>query len=173
MAGVVVWFTGRPSAGKSTLARRVAERLRDTGAAVALLDGDEVRAALSPAPGYDDEARDAFYATLAALAALLSRQGLLVLVPATAHLRAYRERARALCERYLEVYVDVSAEEARARDSKGLYARAAAGEIRQLPSADSAYEPPLAAELRVTSGKDASAVEAVVELIDACAHKLR
>ena len=88
--GVVVWLTGLPSSGKSTLARRVAATLRAAGRAVALLDGDEVRACLVPSPGYDDAGRGAFYATLARLAALLAHQGLVVLVPATAHRAEYR-----------------------------------------------------------------------------------
>lgn len=143
--GVVVWFTGLPSSGKSTLAAKVAAAL--TGkASVVTLDGDEVRAALHPAPGYDDEARAAFYESLAHLAALTARQGHVVLVPATAHRRLFRERARALAPSFLEVFVDTPTDECRRRDAKGLYAR---GEAR-LPGSGVAYEPPMSAEVVAT-----------------------
>lgn len=162
MSGVVVWLTGLPSSGKSTLARRVAERLRPQGPAV-VLDGDEVRAALVPAPGYDESGRDAFYETLARLAALLAGQGAVVLVPATAHRRAFRERARALAPRFLEVFVDTPEAECRRRDAKGLFARAPPG----LPGAGVDYEAPLRPDLVVTP-EDATPEERVAAAVRAC-----
>jgi adenylylsulfate kinase len=151
--GTVVWLTGLPSSGKSTLAAKIADALRARGESVLLLDGDEVRAALSPRPGYDDDARDAFYATLAQLAALSARQGLTVLVPATANRRRYRERARALAPgRFVEVFVDTDLATCRARDAKGLYAAARAGGT--LPGAGAGYEPPERAEVVVRPGED-------------------
>ncbi|HEV8244504.1 MAG TPA: adenylyl-sulfate kinase, partial [Polyangiaceae bacterium] len=114
-AGAVVWFTGRPAAGKSTLAISAATKLRERGLALALLDGDEVRSLLVPRPGYDEPERDAFYATLAGLAALLANQGLVVLVAATAHRKSYRDRARRLAPRFVEVHVDVPLQECQGR----------------------------------------------------------
>ena len=83
--GAVVWFTGLPGAGKSTLAADLAARLRAEGTIAAVLDSDEVRAALVPRPGHDEAARDAFYRSLAGLAGLLARHffqgsGLILLV---------------------------------------------------------------------------------------------
>lgn len=153
MSGVVVWFTGLPSSGKSTLAAEIAARR--PGAVT--LDGDQVRAALRPQPGYGEAARADFYETLARLAGLLAGQGHLVLVPATAHLRAFRERARALAPRFVEVFVDTPPEACRRRDAKGLYARDEAA----LPGAGVAYEPPGAAEVTVRPG-DADAVERIL-----------
>ncbi|HWN69521.1 MAG TPA: adenylyl-sulfate kinase, partial [Haliangium sp.] len=66
-SGVVIWLTGRPAAGKSTLASAVRARLAELGRAACVLDGDRVRDALVPAPGYDDEGRLAFYTTLGRL----------------------------------------------------------------------------------------------------------
>jgi adenylylsulfate kinase len=160
-AGVVVWITGLPSAGKSTLAALLARRLREAGATPCVLDGDEVRRAIVPAPGYTPEARDAFYATLARLAALLAAQGLVVVVPATAHRAAYRAEARAIAPAFIEVYVAVDADECRRRDAKGLYAASTAG----LPGGDVAYEPPDAAEVIAQGGHDAAAVERVLALL--------
>ncbi|HEU4532908.1 MAG TPA: adenylyl-sulfate kinase, partial [Polyangiaceae bacterium] len=119
--GVVVWVTGLPASGKSTFGRALVEALKAEGRAACLLDGDEVRAALEPKPGYDDAGRDAFYGTLASLASLLSHQGLAVVVAATAHRRAYRERCREIAPAFVEVFVDVPLGECRRRDDKGLY----------------------------------------------------
>jgi adenylylsulfate kinase len=143
--GTIVWLTGLPSSGKSTLAARVADALRVRGReAVVVLDGDAVRAAIEPPHGYDDASRDALYETLARLAALLASQGLDVLVPATARKRAHRARARALAPAgFVEVFVDTSAERCRERDAKGLYARADHGEgAATLPGVGADYEAP-------------------------------
>ena len=159
--GVVVWLTGRPSAGKSTLASAACARLGALGCAACVLDGDAVRAALVPAPGYDDDARQAFYATLARLAAYLAGQGLVVLVPATAHRRAFREQARALAPAFIEVYVSAPSDVCAARDAKGLYAGARAGAVAGLPGADAAYEEPAAPDVVATGGHDHDAIERI------------
>ncbi len=164
-AGAVVWITGLPSSGKSTLAGRLGERLREGGHPSCMLDGDEVRAALVPSPGYTDEARDAFYATLARLAALLATQGLVVVVPATAHKAAYRADARRLAPRFVEVHVAVPAEECRRRDAKGLYASTEAGRASGLPGADLAYEPPLDPEVVAAGGHDDEAIRRILALL--------
>lgn len=164
----VVWLTGLPSSGKSTLARRVTEQLRERGQACCVLDGDELRDALCPRPGYDPAARDDFYATLANLAALLEAQGLIVLVAATAHRRTYRERARARAARFLEVWLDVPLDECRRRDAKGLYAAAARGGAEHLPGAAESYEPPASAELIVRGAEPDSVEELVARLTGSC-----
>ncbi|MBI1353338.1 MAG: adenylyl-sulfate kinase [Acidobacteria bacterium] len=148
--GAVVWFTGLPSSGKSTLARAVQARLREISRPACLLDGDEVRDCLRPPPGYDAAGRDAFYESLARLAALLAGQGLLVLAPATAHRRAYVERARRLAPAFLEVFVDTPLEECERRDAKGLYARARRGEIPHFPGVGEPFEAPEAPDFTVT-----------------------
>ncbi len=162
MNGVVVWVTGLPASGKSTLARRAAERLRAAGIRPCLLDGDELRAAVFPSLGYDEAARDVFYEAVAQLAALLARQGLCVLVAATAQRRRWRLRARELAPRFVEVYVDVPATVCAERDPKGLYRAAAAGAAPELPGATSAYEPPLSPDVVAHGGEDEAALAAIV-----------
>lgn len=162
MSGAVVWLTGLPSSGKSTLAQRLLLRLRGAGRPAALLDGDEVRAALVPRPGYTSTERDSFYATLAQLAALLARQGLIAIVAATANRRAYRDQARVLAPRFIEVYLDVTAEVCRQRDAKGLYARAAEGAAPDLPGAGAGYEPSAAPEVVARGGEDGIALEEIL-----------
>ncbi len=146
--GVVVWLTGLPSSGKSWLARRTAEVLGPGRCVV--LDGDEVRASLVPTPGYDEAGREAFYGTLARMAALLARQGQVVLVPATAHRQKFRDDARAQAPRFLEVYVDTPLAECRRRDVKGLYA----ANPGALPGVGETFEAPLQPDLVVRPGDE-------------------
>jgi adenylylsulfate kinase len=162
VSGAVAWFTGLPSSGKSTLAERARARLVAAGVPAVLLDGDEVRRALIPAPGYTTAERDAFYETLARLAALLASQGFTVLVAATAHRRAHRARARALTPRFVEVHVEATPAECAARDSKGLWAEAGAGKAPFLPGAGVTYEPPESPEVLARGGLDDAALEAVL-----------
>lgn len=163
--GVVVWLTGRPAAGKSTLAGTVQERLREAGVQACMLDSDEVRAAMVPPPGYDDTAREQLYTTLGRLAAYLARQGLVVLVPATAHRRRFRAAAREAAPAFIEVYVSAPSEECAQRDIKGLYRAARAGEVHALPGLDMAYEEPEAPDITARGGHDAAAAERLADML--------
>jgi adenylylsulfate kinase len=162
--GAVIWITGLPSAGKSALAERAFRRFVDAQRPSVLLDGDAVRAAMRPPPGYDDEARAHFYETLGNLAAMLARQGHVVLVPATAHLRVFRAKARAIAPRFFEVYVSTTAEQSAARDAKGLYAAAREGKVSGLPGFDVPYEPPEAPDVIARGGHDEDAVQKILGL---------
>lgn len=162
MSGCVVWITGRPSAGKSTFAERVRPLIAEQIGPCALLDGDAVRARLVPKPGYSDAERDAFYATLAGLAALLAEQGLVVLVPATAHRAEFRDRARQFAPRFLEVFVDTPAEVCAQRDSKGLYAKSQRGEVTHLPGRGESYQDPTQPDVVASGGKDEAAYAALI-----------
>jgi adenylylsulfate kinase len=163
--GSVVWLTGLPSSGKSLLATRVFELLSQQNVPSCVLDGDEVRAALSPAPGYDEQGRRSFYATLGQLAALLAGQGLVVLVPATANRRAFRDAARDAAPHFVEVFVDVPLDVCRSRDAKGLYEKAQAGEVADMPGADANYETPSAPDVIAAGGEDAAARERIVAIV--------
>lgn len=161
--GAVVWFTGLPASGKTTLARRVqAQLVRDARPAV-LLDSDELREVLE-APSYAPGDRDRFYRALAGLAVLLARQGTLVLVAATAPHRVDRDRARQALAgdpagaAFVEVWIKTPLAACEARDPKGLYARARRGEARELPGVGVAYEAPQAAEVVVEPGGEDAAV---------------
>jgi adenylylsulfate kinase len=167
VTGAVVWITGLPSAGKSTLAVRLAGRLRAEGIPVLLLDGDEVRRALHPAPGFSPEERTAFYGTLARLAALAAGQGTVAVVAATSSRRAHRDEARRLWPGLLEVFVDVPLEVCERRDARGLYAKARRGEAPEFPGVGEPFEPPDAPDVLATGGEDPAAVDEVLRRLRA------
>lgn len=161
MTGAVVWFTGLPSSGKTTLARAVEQRLAQERISHCLLDGDEMRSVLAPRLGYSDEERSDFYATLGRLAGALAWQGLVVLVPATAHRREYRQYAREHAPQFVEVWLATPLGECQTRDSKGLYASATMAP-GHLPGVDVAYQEPDQPDLVAAGGEDALAVERIV-----------
>lgn len=130
-----------------------------------MLDGDAVRAAIVPAHGYSSEGRAAFYATLAQLAAMLCSQGLVVVVAATANRTAYRSQARSLAPSFLEVYVDTPATECERRDDKGLYARARAAEIDDMPGWSEAFEEPPNPDVVAHGGLDRVALTRIVDCV--------
>jgi adenylylsulfate kinase len=165
-----VWFTGLPSSGKTTLARGVQGHFARTGRASVVLDGDEVRDVVGE-HGYGAEDRERFYGALAGLAALIAKQGIVVLVAATAPLRADRDRARALMTdgAFIEVWVSTRLEDCEARDPKGLYAQARRDAANQLPGVGADYEPPLAPEVIADGGFDDAATAAIeCQLDQAC-----
>lgn len=145
----VLWFTGRPASGKSTLAVAVQERLCKRGLTVVELDADEVRTRLWPDLGYTPEARDTNTARLAWLASLLARNGVYVLIAAVAPLRQYRDRARAMNPHFAEIYVKASLEECKRRDPKGLYAKGERGEVSNIAGWHMPYEEPLNPEASI------------------------
>jgi len=147
--GVVIWFTGIPGSGKSTIAGAVEQRLRARGLDVENLDADEVRANLSPNLGFTPEARDENTKRLAWLASLLSKYGVNVLIAAVAPLRYHRDRARMWCEKFVEVFVDCPLEVCQERDPKGLYARAARGEVNDIAGMHMPYEAPANPEVHL------------------------
>ena len=150
--GLVLWITGLPSSGKSTLAAILARRLSERGCRVEILDADSLRTVLTPRPSYTEEERDWFYEVLGFLAELLARNGITVLVAATAHRRAYRDSARRRISRFAEVYLRCPIEVCRRRDVKGLYEKARQGVIRTLPGEQVPFESPEAPEAEVDTG---------------------
>ena len=169
--GVTVWFTGLPSAGKTTIANLVGGRLAERGRPVEVLDGDVVRTHLSRGLGFSKADRDENIRRIGYVAGLLTGHGVTVLVSAISPYRAVRDEIRAAVERvggFVEVHVAADLATCRARDVKGLYARQARGELRGLTGVDDPYEPPLAPELVLdTAGEPPEASAArVLALLD-------
>jgi adenylyl-sulfate kinase len=161
-----VWFTGLSGAGKTTIAHALGERLTAQGLANRLLDGDELRGTLSTDLGFSPADRTEQVRRTAHLARILGASGVIPLVALVSPLRADRAQARALHApgRFIEVHVATSLAVCEARDTKGLYARAREGEIRDLTGVGQDYEPPLTPEL-VIDGSDEIPVSAAVEVV--------
>lgn len=147
--GFALWLTGLPSSGKTTLAHALKRLLASRGLSALVLDSDELRQRLTPNPTYSPEERDWFYGVVAYLAGLLARNGVNVLIAATAPRSQYRQAARRQITHFAEVYVECSPEVCRMRDPKGLWRRVDEGEISGLPGADAPYEVPPSPEAQV------------------------
>lgn len=163
--GWVIWVTGLPSSGKSTLARGLAERLKGLGIRVEVLESDELRRVLTPSPSYSEEERRWFYGVLVYIASLLARNGVNVIIDATGNRRIYRDLARRRFKRFVEVYARCPLEVCMKRDVKGLYKRALEGRITTLPGLQRPYEEPTNPEITVDTDRlsPEKAVEAVLE----------
>jgi adenylylsulfate kinase len=168
--GSTIWLTGLPSAGKSTIARALAVRLRAEGRQVELLDGDELRSHLTADLGFSRADRDANVRRVGYVARLLARNGVTVLVPVIAPYAAARAQVRADHDAdgsvFVEVHVATPLDVCAVRDVKGLYAKQRAGELSGLTGVDDPYEVPAAPELRLDTeesvAESASRVHAVL-----------
>ena len=145
--GVVIWFTGLSGSGKTTIAHLVEDKLLAAGVPVEILDGDVVRENLSKGLGFSKEDRDTNIRRIAFVAHLLQRNGTFVITAAISPYRAVREEARAMCKDFVEVFADAPLEVCEERDTKGLYAKARAGEIKGFTGIDDPYEPPAGPEV--------------------------
>ena len=152
--GFTLWFTGLSGAGKSTLSERVFEKLKQAGAKVELLDGDEVRTHLSKGLGFSKEDRDTNVQRLGFVCQLLSRNGVIAIVAAISPYRETRNQVRAKIENFVEIYVHCPIEVLAERDVKGLYKRALAGEIANFTGVNDPYEAPTSPEVTVDSSKE-------------------
>lgn len=152
-SGCVVWMTGLPGAGKTTIAERLAEILRDRGRRVEIMDGDEIRRGLSADLGFSKEDRSRHADRVGFVSKLLSRNGVVVLVALISPYREFRARVREDIPEFVEVYVDAPLEVCIARDPKGLYAKALAGEISDLTGIQDPYEAPESPEVRVSTDR--------------------
>jgi adenylyl-sulfate kinase len=149
-----LWFTGLPASGKTTLAERVRNALLERGMKVELLDGDAVRQNLSKGLGYSKEDRDTNIRRIGFVCHLLTRNGVVAIAAAISPYRAVREENRRLIGRFVEVYCKCDLETLKARDTKGLYARALRGEIENFTGVSDPYEPPEQAEITIDTAKD-------------------
>lgn len=147
--GVCVWFTGLSGAGKSTTAEILTVLLLEHGRQVTVLDGDVVRTHLSQGLGFSKEDRDINIRRIGWVASAITHHGGLVLCAAVSPYRATRNDVRNMvgADRFVEVFVDTPLETCEQRDTKGMYAKARLGEIKNFTGIDDPYEPPQHAEL--------------------------
>jgi bifunctional enzyme CysN/CysC len=161
----VVWFTGLSGSGKSAIANTVEKQLHALGRHTYLLDGDNVRHGLSKNLGFTDADRVENIRRVAEVCRLMVDAGLIVLVSFISPFRAERRLARSLVEadEFLEIFVDTPLEVAEARDPKGLYRKARAGQLKNFTGVDSPYERPEHPELHIDTTQ--TSIEAGARLV--------
>jgi adenylylsulfate kinase len=155
----VLWFTGLSGAGKSTLAHAVEEQLHQLGCRTFVLDGDNVRHGLSSNLGFSEDDRRENIRRIGEAAKLMMEAGVIAMTAFISPFRADREAVRNLMPHgdFFEVYCKAALETCEARDVKGLYKKARAGEIKNYTGIDSPYEAPEKSELVVDT--DALSIE--------------
>ena len=162
----VLWLTGLSGAGKSSIANAVEKKLHKAGYHTYILDGDNVRHGLNRDLGFKEEDRVENIRRVAEVAHLMVDAGLIVITSFISPFRADRAMARSLFaeEEFLEIFIDTPLAVAEARDTKGLYAKARRGELKNFTGIDSAYEIPQQPELRITT-TDSTIEEAAEQII--------
>ena len=153
-SGGILWLTGLSGAGKSTIAFELERRLVYRGYRAFVLDGDNLRRGISADLGFSPRDRAENVRRVGEVAALFAEAGLIAITAFISPYRADRDRVRAAhagC--FHEIFINAPLEVCEARDVKGLYARARAGEIQQFTGISAPYEPPPAPELEIPSGE--------------------
>ena len=168
-SGGVLWLTGLSGSGKSTIAYAAEAALVEAGAWATVLDGDHVRTGLCGDLGFSPEDRAENLRRVAQVARLMAETGLIVLACFVSPTRDVRARAREIIgpERFREVHLATSLATCEARDPKGLYAKARAGEIPQFTGISAPYEAPEDPELRIPDGTSvADAVQELMQMVE-------
>lgn len=141
-AGFVVWFTGLPSSGKTTVANALMPKLQARGINIERLDGDTVRESLCAGLGFSKEDRDTYIERVTFVAKLLSRNNVGVLASFISPYEAKRAWVRDEVTNFIEVHVSAPVDVCEARDVKGFYVKARAGEVKDFTGISAPYEEP-------------------------------
>ncbi|RKX51929.1 MAG: adenylyl-sulfate kinase [Thermotoga sp.] len=154
--GVVVWLTGLPASGKSTIARELEWRLYNMGKLAYVLDGDNIRHGLNSDLGFSPEDRKENIRRIGEVAKLFADAGIITITSFISPYREDRERARSLLKEgeFIEVYLKCPLEVLMERDPKGLYKKALAGEIKEFTGISAPYEEPLNPEIVLETDKE-------------------
>lgn len=168
--GCVIWFTGLSGSGKSTLALEVESRLHQRGHLTYVLDGDNIRHGLNKNLGFSPEDREENIRRIGEVAKLFADAGVIGMTAFISPYRADRDNARDLLDegRFVEIFVDCPLEVCEARDTKGLYKKARAGEIKEFTGISAPYEVPPHPELTVNTSDQnlEECAESVIALLE-------
>jgi adenylylsulfate kinase len=171
--GIVVWLCGLSGSGKSTIANAAERVLFQQGRFTTILDGDNIRAGLNANLGFSDDDRLENIRRIAEVAKLFAQQGIIVFVSAITPRGELRDVARGILgDDFFEVYVKASFAACEQRDVKGLYAKAARGEVANFTGKDSLFEEPQQSDLVLDTDNDALE-ESVDQLLMAIIGKIR
>ncbi len=170
MSAAVVWLTGLSGAGKSTIAARVADLLREQELKVELLDGDAIRDVF-PNTGFTRADREAHIRRVGFLASRLEHHGVIVLAALISPYAESRAFVRRLCRNFVEVYVSTPIDVCERRDVKGLYSKARAGGLHDFTGIDAPYEAPTEPELVINTAemtKEEAAARVIARIASVC-----
>jgi adenylylsulfate kinase len=160
--GWCIWVTGLPGSGKSTIARKLLEKLESLKIHAQMVSSDMLRRVMTPKPRYTEEERDVVYSTLVLIAKLLTQNGVNVIIDATGNRRRYRDHARKEIPRFMEAYIRCPLEVCIKRETKrkvlayaprGVYKKAFTGKSATVPGIGVPYEEPENPEVIVDSDK--------------------
>lgn len=165
-----LWFTGLPSSGKSTVAKRVENELADQDVNIHNLDGDDIRAKLHPDLGFTKEERGTNNKRIAFICDLLNRNGVSSIVAAISPFDEYRQYAREMIDNFMLIYVECPVDVCKERDPKNLYQKAEEGKIPNFTGVNHPYEEPEDAEVTVNT-EELSAEEAKERVMDKIREK--
>ncbi len=147
MHAPVIWLTGIPASGKTTIALELKKFYEKKGLAADILDGDEIRKTLSKDLGFSPEDRKEHNRRVIFVAKILAKNGVTTIIPLISPYRETRDYARKEIPEFVEVWIKASVDECKKRDPKGLYKKALAGEIKNLTGLQAPYEEPQNPEL--------------------------
>jgi len=170
MKAPVIWLTGIPGSGKTTIALELGKYYEQKGLPIEILDGDEIRKTLSKDLGFSPEDRKEHNRRVIFIAQILAKNGVTTIIPLISPYRETRNFARKEIQNFVEVWVKASVDECIKRDPKGLYKKALAGEIKNLTGLQAPYEEPQNAELVLDTEKQT--VEESIEQIISTVKKL-
>lgn len=171
--GIVVWLCGLSGSGKSTIANAAERVLHQQGRFTTILDGDNLRTGLNSNLGFTDQDRLENIRRIAEVAKIFASQGIITFVSAITPKGELRDLARGLLgEDLFEVYVKASYAACEKRDVKGLYAKAARGEIQHFTGKDGSFEPPQNADL-VIDTESTTIEDATFELLEAIRLRIK
>ena len=160
-----IWITGLPASGKSTIVSALKPQLEGLGLTVEVLESDEVRRVITPMPSYSEAERDLFYRALVFTGEKLLAHGVTVVFDATASRRHYRDFARSVIPRFIEVSVECPLATCMERDKKGTYLKGQLGDSLTVPGLQSPYEAPTNPDLRIDSTTTTSS-DAASQILD-------
>ncbi|HBO16909.1 MAG: Adenylyl-sulfate kinase [Candidatus Moranbacteria bacterium GW2011_GWE2_35_2-] len=166
--GIVIWLTGLPCSGKTTLSKEIEKYFQQKNLPIQRLDGDVVRETISKDLGFSKKDRDINIERLSYVAQMLSDNGVNVVSAFVSPYQKMRDFTRSLCENFVEVYVKCDIEECKKRDVKGMYAKAAKGQIKDFTGVDDPYENPKNPEIVVSTEKEniKESVEKIINYLE-------
>ncbi len=166
--GLVIWFTGLPCSGKTTLSKEVEKYFQDRNLPIQRLDGDVVRKTISKDLGFSKKDRDENIERMSYIAQMLSNNGVHVVSAFVSPYKKIRDFTRSLCNNFIEIYVDCSIETCKDRDVKGMYAKAIKGEIKDFTGVQDPFEIPEYPDIVVNTDKESidESLKKIIEYIE-------